>query len=65
MDCIPVIPDTITTKQARELNPLVLAFVGDSVQTLYVRTHFGCDFYCKKRRVAQYSRRSDQREGAG
>ncbi|MCI8325279.1 MAG: ribonuclease III [Clostridia bacterium] len=39
MDCIPVIPDTITTKQARELNPLVLAFVGDSVQTLYVRTH--------------------------
>ncbi|MDE6550373.1 MAG: ribonuclease III [Clostridia bacterium] len=38
MDCIPIIPDIITTKQARELNPLVLAFVGDSVQTLYVRT---------------------------
>lgn len=33
------VPDKhMTDKQARELNPLVLAFVGDSVQTLYVRT---------------------------
>ncbi|MDE5756141.1 MAG: Mini-ribonuclease 3 [Clostridia bacterium] len=27
----------MTTKQARELNPLVLAYVGDGVHTLYVR----------------------------
>lgn len=27
----------MTTKQARELNPLVLAYIGDGVHTLYVR----------------------------
>ncbi|MDE6372821.1 MAG: Mini-ribonuclease 3 [Clostridia bacterium] len=27
----------MTTKQARELNPLVLAYVGDGVHTLFVR----------------------------
>lgn len=29
--------DEITEKQAKLLNPLTLAFVGDAVQTLYVR----------------------------
>ena len=28
----------MSEKRAAELNPLVLAFVGDGVQTLYVRT---------------------------
>ena len=27
----------MTTKQARELNPLVLAYIGDGVHTLYIR----------------------------
>ena len=34
---LPINTNTITTKQARELNPLVLAYVGDGVHTLYVR----------------------------
>lgn len=37
-DFLPKLTDAITPKQARELNPLVLAYVGDSVQMLYVRT---------------------------
>jgi len=35
---IPLFEDPISTERAEQLNPLVLAFVGDSVQTLYVRT---------------------------
>ena len=37
----------ITEKQARELNPLVLAFVGDGVQTLYVRTRLAVQSHAK------------------
>ena len=37
MNFLPRNKDIITTKQARELNPLVLAYVGDGVHTLYVR----------------------------
>lgn len=38
VDNIPILKSTITVDQARNLNPLVLAFIGDSVQQLYVRT---------------------------
>ena len=34
---LPRNDNPMTTKQARELNPLVLAYVGDGVHTLYVR----------------------------
>ena len=34
---LPRNENPMTTKQARELNPLVLAYVGDGVHTLYVR----------------------------
>ncbi len=37
-DYIPVAGRTVSEKQARELNPLVLAYIGDSVQMLYART---------------------------
>lgn len=37
MDFVPHNNRIVTTKQARELNPLVLAYVGDGVHTLYVR----------------------------
>ncbi|MEG1963746.1 MAG: ribonuclease III domain-containing protein [Clostridia bacterium] len=35
---VPVLNENMSKEQANMLNPLVLAFVGDSVQTLYVRT---------------------------
>ena len=34
---LPVNNNPMTTKQARELNPLVLAYVGDGVHTLFIR----------------------------
>lgn len=34
---LPKNDNPMTEKQARELNPLVLAYVGDGVHTLYVR----------------------------
>ena len=34
---LPINANPMTTKQARELNPLVLAYVGDGVHTLFVR----------------------------
>lgn len=34
---LPINSNPITQKQARELNPLVLAYVGDGVHTLYAR----------------------------
>ena len=37
MDFLPLSDQPITVKQARELNPLVLAYIGDGVHTLYVR----------------------------
>ncbi len=44
-DYIPFLKNTISETEAAALNPLVLAFVGDSVQQLYVRTKLalGCD----------------------
>ncbi|MDE6188741.1 MAG: ribonuclease III [Clostridia bacterium] len=38
MNDFPILSDTLSTKQARELNPLVLAYIGDGAHTLYVRT---------------------------
>lgn len=38
MEFIPINSSPITTAQAREINPLVLAFVGDSVHSLYTKT---------------------------
>lgn len=46
-DCLPVAGKTVTEKQARELNPLVLAYIGDSVQMLYVRTRTALETGCK------------------
>lgn len=37
MEFVPKIMGIIKEDQAKQMNPLVLAFVGDSVQTLYVR----------------------------
>ena len=34
---LPINNNPMTIKQARELNPLVLAYVGDGVHTLYAR----------------------------
>lgn len=34
---LPINDNPMTEKQARELNPLVLAYVGDGVHTLYAR----------------------------
>ncbi len=38
MEFVPKVMEIITEEQAKQMNCLVLAFVGDSVQTLYVRT---------------------------
>lgn len=38
MGDIPIIKESMSVKQARELNPLVLAYIGDGAHTLYVRT---------------------------
>ncbi len=37
MSSFPVNPQPISTSEARQMSPLVLAFVGDSVHTLWVR----------------------------
>ncbi|MDE5616873.1 MAG: Mini-ribonuclease 3 [Clostridia bacterium] len=37
MGDIPVLTQILSVKQARELNPLVLAYIGDGAHTLYVR----------------------------
>lgn len=44
-DNIPFLYNTVSAADASMLNPLVLAFIGDSVQQLYVRTKLalGCD----------------------
>lgn len=39
-DFLPLLSSVLTTKQARELNPLVLAYIGDSVHMLFVRSKF-------------------------
>ena len=46
-DFLPLAGHTVTEKQARELNPLVLAYIGDSVQMLYVRTRTALESGCK------------------
>lgn len=35
---VPFFTEKMSKKEVLQLNPLVLAFIGDSVQTLYVRT---------------------------
>ena len=37
----------MTEKDTRQLNPLVMAFVGDSVFTLFVRTKLACASHTK------------------
>lgn len=44
---LPYAGVTVTEKQAREMNPLVLAYIGDSVQMLYVRTRTAVESGCK------------------
>lgn len=39
---LPIAKAYLTQKEILELNPLVLAFVGDSVQQLMVRTKLSC-----------------------
>lgn len=46
-DYLPFAGLTVTEKQARELNPLVLAYIGDSVQMLYVRCRTALESGCK------------------
>lgn len=35
---VPVIPETVSAEKAGRMTPTALSFVGDAVQTLYVRT---------------------------
>lgn len=46
-DCLPFAGFTVSEKQAREMNPLVLAYIGDSVQMLFVRTRTALESGCK------------------
>lgn len=46
-DYLPFAGLTVSEKQARELNPLVLAYIGDSVQMLYVRCRTALESGCK------------------
>lgn len=38
MDYLPKLTIPITKEEARQISPLVLAFIGDGVETLFVRT---------------------------
>lgn len=44
---LPICREYLTQKEIVELNPLVLAFVGDSVQQLMVRTKLACNTTAK------------------
>lgn len=44
---VPSFEEKIDKKDLTQLNPLVLSFVGDSVQTLYVRTKLGLNLLQK------------------
>lgn len=44
---IPQLNTPMTESEAMQLNPLVLAFVGDAVQSLYVRTKLVFSHSCK------------------
>lgn len=46
-DYLPFAGLTVSEKQARELNPLVLAYIGDSVQMLYARCRTALESGCK------------------
>lgn len=46
-DYLPMFHEKISHAQAAGLSPLVLAFVGDGVQTLYVRSKFALLSGCK------------------
>lgn len=41
----------LTEKEARELNPLTLAFVGDAVQSLYVRNYLAVSVNAKAKEL--------------
>lgn len=43
LDYMPINNAPITDAEARQMNPLVLAFVGDSVHHLAVRTRLACN----------------------
>lgn len=43
LDYMPINNTPITDAEARQMNPLVLAFVGDSVHHLAVRTRLACN----------------------
>lgn len=47
MDFVPAISFAMSRDEAKLLNPLVLAFVGDSVQTLYVRAKLASTAHMK------------------
>ncbi len=47
MDFVPALSDTMSREEAKQMNPLVLAFVGDSVQTLYVRAKLAATEHMK------------------
>lgn len=62
--------NVITKEKARQLNPLVLAFVGDALHSLYVRKRFSLSSDCKTNalqkntsRVVKASSQSKQLEG--
>ena len=44
---IPQLGRQLMPSEARELNPLVLAYVGDAVQMLYLRTRFATSSHAK------------------
>ncbi|NLK17698.1 MAG: ribonuclease III [Clostridiales bacterium] len=50
--------DAIDEAAAREMNPLVLAFVGDSVQTLYIRAKLALSHDFKSGKLHELASRS-------
>lgn len=48
---VPQFPECMTKKDLLQLNPLVLAFIGDSVQTLFVRTKLSIELMHKTGRL--------------
>lgn len=44
---LPTIDKPLTPKQAAQMSPLALAYIGDSVHTLYVRTKLSISTGCK------------------
>lgn len=50
--------EAIEKKQAMDLNPLVLAFVGDSVQMLYIKTKLALSHDCKSGKLHTLAKES-------